>query len=230
LTCFVFLCWRDVTSRRLHGCPVSPHARAHDLLLHARRPLYSNAFTGSLPSSVASLTKLTYGLDLHANAAPIAVPGSVCAQHYNHLSLSGVELACPWPTVSECAGNDISKLSGVLLPWRACTSRTLDSCHSTLAPCSTLWSLSLSSKSLSGTVPAWLGSFHGLQMLYVPSLCSRTCGATLACLSYCAGMFNPPTGAGLPSLCSHARPRSCARAGACTPTSCRARCPARSGR
>ncbi len=247
-TCFVFLCWRDVTARPLRGFPVSAHARAHDLfvrarrdlhsnqlsgslprslgsltrltklcvvvlsvsglargtthallmcfsscgrhrptvawlpslgsrafprliLARARRKLYSNAFTGSLPLSIASMTQVSL-LDLHANAAPIAVPGSVCAQHYNHMSLSGVELACPWPTVSECAGFDISKLSGVLLPWRTCTDRTLDSCYSTLAPCSTSWLLSLSSNSLSGTVPAWLGSFHGLQMLYVPPLCS----------------------------------------------------------
>ena len=139
--------------------------------MRARRWLYSNAFTGSLPSSIASLTQLN-SLDLHANAAPIAVPEGVCAQHYAHLSLSGVELACPWPTMSECAGHDISELSGVLLPWRTCANRTLDSCYPTLAPCSTLWSLALSSGQLSGTVPVWLGSFNGLQMLYVPPLCS----------------------------------------------------------
>ncbi len=120
---------------------------------------------------MASLTRLA-SLDLHANAAPIAVPGGVCARHYAHLSLSDVELACPWPTVMECAGHDISKLPGVLVPWRTCANRSLDSCYATLAPCSTLWSLTLSSEQLSGTVPAWLGSFTGLQMLCVPLPCN----------------------------------------------------------
>jgi hypothetical protein len=140
--------------------------------LRARRPLFSNAFTGSLPSSFATLAVYIQSLDLHDNAAPITVPGGVCAKLYYHLHLSGVELACPWPTMSECANFDITTLSGVLLPWRTCANRTLDSCYPLLAPCSMLWSLSLSSEQLSGSVPAWLGSFHGLEMLYVPPLCS----------------------------------------------------------
>ena len=192
------------------------------------RSIYANSFTGSIPSSIAPLTKLTT-VNLRSNTAPIAVPGAVCTQHYSHLSVSGVELACPLPAVSACGGKDITALSGVLLPWRTCTGRSLDSCYPSLAACSTLWSLQLSSKSLAGTVPGWLGSFQGLQTLYVPPCVFRddergTTGGV-------GGGFERDFEACIliRAACLLAR-WSIIRAGTSTPTSCRARCRARWGR
>ena len=106
--------------------------------------------------------------DLHSNAAPIAVPAVVCEAMQSYLDLTGVELACPWPTVLQCGGFDIGTSSGVLAPWRTCTGgRTLDSCWPSVADCTTLWSLSLQSQQLVGTLPAWIASFAGLQKLCV---------------------------------------------------------------
>ena len=153
-------------------CGNTPACAGHRVCRARSRDLHSNAFTGRIPESWASLTNVKT-LDLHINAAPIAVPGPVCSVHHAHLSLAGVELACPWPSSSECGGFDISTLSGVLTPWRTCTNRTLDSCFPTLSACTTLWSLSLPSEKLTGTLPPWLASFGALEtrcvyVVYIP--------------------------------------------------------------